>query len=552
VRQPARPLARLGALLLTLAPLSCAPASAPSPERARHPETRAERTHYTETSSYAEVMAFLDTLEKQGAPLVRGTLGTSPEGRTIPYVIASRPKVGTVAEARALGRPIVYVQGNIHGGEVEGKEALLALLRELSFGPRPNALDSIVLIAVPIYNTDGNEALGPQAQNRSEQNGPELVGRRANGQNFDLNRDYMKAEAPETRGSLALINEWDPDVFVDLHTTNGSYHGYAVTYAPPLAPVGEAAVYTRERLLPELRRRMRERHALETFDYGNFSQRYGADLTPDTTKEGWFSYEHLPRYGVNYIGVRDRVAILSEAFSHDPFEKRVRSTYAFVQEILSLSAERGDALRALRSAPGPKEGDRVALRSELTRTPFLADVIAEDLALDPDSVPDEPGVPRGIRRTGRFRTVHIPVHDRFTPTLERSIPAGWALAAGDTAAVARLKMHGVRVETLRAPVTRRVEAFTIDAVIRASRAFQGHHEVRLAGRWQSASRTLPAGSFWIPAEQPLGLLAAYLLEPESDDGFAAWSSPAPGTPAAQPSFGRELVAGTEYPVVRGF
>jgi murein tripeptide amidase MpaA len=152
------------------------------------PKTRAERTNYLETSHYADVIAFLDSL--RGRPeLTFGTIGKTNEGRDLPYVIASRPRVSTPEAARKLGRPIVYIQGNIHAGEVEGKEALLAVLRDLTSSPKPNALDSVVLIAVPIYNADGNEKFGPQETNRGSQNGPEMVGVRANAQNLDLNRD---------------------------------------------------------------------------------------------------------------------------------------------------------------------------------------------------------------------------------------------------------------------------------------------------------------------------------------------------------------------------
>ncbi len=146
---------------------------------ADYPRTRPELTRYKETSRYADVRKFLDSLRTLGAPLAFGSIGRTSEGREIPYVIASRPAVSTVSEAKRLGRPIVYVQGNIHAGEVEGKDALLALLRDLSFAAKPNALDSIVLIAVPIYNADGNERFASQSINRAEQNGPELVGVRA-------------------------------------------------------------------------------------------------------------------------------------------------------------------------------------------------------------------------------------------------------------------------------------------------------------------------------------------------------------------------------------
>jgi hypothetical protein len=529
------------AAAVTLAALAgaCGPAPRPAPESASAagPRTRAERTGYTETSRHADVLAFLDSLKASGAPITLTTLGTSTQGRRIPLVIASRPAVSTPEEARRSGRPIVYVQGNIHAGEVEGKEALLALLRDLSRDPRPNALDSVVLIAVPIYNADGNEKLAPQAVNREEQNGPEMVGERANGQGLDLNRDYVKAEAPETRGSLAAFARWDPDVFVDLHTTDGSYHGYALTYSPSLTPAsGASGLLTRDVLLPELRRRMRERDGFETFDYGNFAQEYGADVGPGRARQGWYSYDHRPRFGTNYFGLRGRVSILSEAFSHDPFERRVKSTYAFVREILSLAAEQAPRLRALRDAAPAREA---AVRAELTTTPYTGPVIAEDLAATGDSSLAQPGVPRGLRRTGRFHPVQIPVYDRFVATLTRPLPRAYALAPEHGAAAALLALHGLRIDTLRAPWRTGAEAFAVDSVVRAARLFQGHHETRLVGRWTAGERTIPAGWLVVRTDQPLATVAAYLLEPESDDGLATWNV-----------FDAALRAGGEFPVLR--
>ena len=308
----------------------------------------------------------------------------------LPLLILSRPNVATPEEARTLRRPIVYVQGNIHAGEVEGKEALLALVRDLA-NSSDNVLDSIVLIVVPIYNADGNERWAPQAVNRTEQNGPESVGQRPNAKMLDLNRDYVKAEAPETRASLAAFEKWNPDVFVDLHTTDGSFHGYALTYAPSLNPAAfDAGSYTMDSLLPELRRRMQARDGFAVFDYGNFDTQYEERDISDTVKSGWYSYDHRPRFGTNYFGLRQRVSILSEAYSHDPFERRVKSTYAFVHEILSLVAERGARIRAIEAAAdsGFARGNfdtPIPIRSRLTTTPIREPVVFEVMAHTGDS-----------------------------------------------------------------------------------------------------------------------------------------------------------------------
>ncbi len=515
----------------------------------RLPKTRAELTGYAETSHYADVVAFLDSLHALGAPFWRGSIGKSSEGRELPLVVLSRPAVSSPEEAKRLGRPIVYVQGNIHAGEVEGKEALLMLIRDLSFARGPGILDSVVFIAQPIYNADGNERFASQERNRRSQNGPEMVGTRANAQGLDLNRDYIKAEAPETRASLAAFDEWEPDVFVDLHTTDGSYHGYALTYSPSLNPAAFfGGVYARDSLLPVLRERMRARHGFEIFDYGNFQDEYGRGDLTDTVKSGWYTYEPYPRYGTNYFGLRGRISILSEAFSHDPFERRVKSTYAFVREILSLTAERAAEIRALERradssvvawGTDPVNARPIPLRSRMTTHPLEEVVTYEDLVRTGDSSRTQPGVPRGYRRTGHYRSAKMKVYDRFEPTLERKPPAAYVLRPSDTTAVRLLREHGVEVRRVDSDREVRAQIFTVDSVIAAQRPFQGHREVRLEGKWSDRDQAVAAGSWLVPVAQPMGVVAFYMLEPESDDGLVAWNF-----------FDSELAAGEEYPVYR--
>ncbi|HEY9429504.1 MAG TPA: M14 family metallopeptidase [Gemmatimonadaceae bacterium] len=545
--------AMIAALLLTLgcsaATQSRATTSAAKTSDSRLPRTRAERTSYAETSHYTDVIAFLDSLQALGAPFWRGSIGKTTEGRELPLVVLSRPRVSSPEEAKRLGRPIVYVQGNIHAGEVEGKEALLMLIRDLSFAHGPGILDSVVLLAQPIYNADGNERFASQEKNRRSQNGPEMVGTRANARGLDLNRDYIKVDAPETRASLAAFNEWQPDVFVDLHTTDGSYHGYALTYSPSLNPAAFfGGVYARDSLLPVLRQRMRDRHGFEIFDYGNFQDEFGRGDLTDTVKTGWYTYEPYPRYGTNYFGLRGRISILSEAFSHDPFERRVKSSYAFVREILSLTAERAAEIRVLERradssivawANDPRHARPIPLRSRMTTHPLEEVVVYEDLVHTGDSSRTQPGVPLGIRRTGHYRSAKMKVYDRFEPTLERRPPAAYVLGAEDTVAVRLLREHGVEVRRLDADRKARVQAFTIDSVVSAQRPFQGHREVRLEGKWNERERTIAAGGWIVPVAQSMGVVAFYMLEPESDDGLVAWNF-----------FDPELTAGQEYPVYR--
>lgn len=510
---------------------ACGTPPAPSPSPAALPRTRAERTEYQETSSYADVIAFVDSLRTLGAPISVGELAKSPMGRSVPLVVASRPRVSTPAEARALQRPIVYVQANIHAGEVEGKEAVLALLRDWSFGARPNVLDSLVVVVVPIYNSDGNDKLAPQARNRGAQNGPEMIGERPNGAGLDLNRDYVKAEAPETMGSLKAFAAWAPDVFMDLHTTNGSYHGYALTYSPSLHPAAPLAPFTADTLLPEIRRRMKAKHNFEVFPYGNFTGANGRESLTAETKSGWVTYEHKQRYGTNYYGLRGGVSILSEAYSHDPFDRRVASTRAFVQEVLSYVAE--DRTRITRRVQagvaaatfGAGDTPTVPVRARFLSRPDTQAVLVERLERVADSTQrTQPGVPVGLRRTGEYTAQRMPVVDRFEASLSRAAtPHGYAIE-GDWPRVRELlTAHGIPFRPLAAPVTATVREFAIDSVVASGRPFQGHREMRVLGQWREATRSLAAGTLVVPPGSRQDLLALLLLEPESDDGFLTWN-----------------------------
>lgn len=513
-------------------------ARGPAVDPATLPRTRAERSGWTETSSYADVILFLDSLRLRGAPIVITYIGKTTEGRDIPLVRIDR--AGEPSRGRGR-RPVVLVQANIHAGEVEGKEAAQALIRDLAFAPAPGVADSVDLLVLPIYNIDGNERLGPQERNREEQNGPAMVGERANAQRLDLNRDYVKTEAPETIAALAVMNAWNPDVFVDLHATDGSHHGYALTYAPSLNPAAfVGGAYARDSLLPVLRQRLRARHGIETFDYGNF-------VTEDDPASGWATYDHRPRFGTNYVGLRGRIAVLSEAYSHDPFERRVASTYAFVRELLGLVAERSGEIAALgaradqsvREWATSRRGREIPLRSRLTSTPALGDVLVERVARSADSTRFEAGMPPGARRTGEVAAVRMPVLLEFEPMLTRPLPAAYVLPAPDDAVLQRLAVHGVATRRLAHDWTAQVERFTVDTVDRADRLFQGHHEVRVAGRWTAERRALPRGTLVVPTAQQLGVLAAYLLEPESDDGLVTWNF-----------FDRALAPGAAFPVLR--
>ncbi len=478
-------------------------------------QTTPERTGGSQTSSFADVMNFLDSLQRRGSTFRFGSLGTSTEGRPIPVVIAAQPGVQGAADAQGSGRVVIWLQANIHAGEVEGKEAAQMILRDLAFGPLRPLLDSLVILVVPIYNPDGNDAWADSSVNRPGQNGPALVGRRPDGLNLDLNRDYVKMEAPETRGAAALIDEWQPDLFIDLHTTNGSYHGYALTYAPGLNPNDTPAnAYIRDKFLPTIRQRMKSRHDLEVFPYGNFRNQMA-----DSLILGWETYDARPRFGTNWTGLRGGMAILSEAYSNDPFPRRITSTYAFVQEILQLVAAERSGIKRLVAQSARLRPDSVTVRSVLAPATEQA-VIAE--ITTPDGDGDGPYARR--KRTGQFRTIRMPVYDRFAPERREARPVAYLIPSSLPDVATLLVRQGIHVERLSAPWQGPAERFRLDSLSAQPYAFEGHRTVTVQGAWLAAAPySAPAGSYIVRTDQALGTLASYLLEPASEDGVVAWN-----------------------------
>lgn len=474
------------------------------------PLTKAEATHYLETSTYADVVGYMETLEKLGAPMKLTWIGESAEGRKIPLAIVSDPPVKDADEARAQGKLIVYVQGNIHAGEVEGKEAAQILLRKIAQDREAHnkgLLEHMVLLVNPIYNADGNEKFGPVERNRPEQDGPPQVGVRPNGQNFDLNRDCIKAESPEMQAALQHIyGRWDPDAVLDLHTTDGSRHGYDLTYSPPLNPNTDPAIrrYAQDRLLVDVRKLLKRRSRMETFDYGN--------AEGSGTSRAWRTFGQEGRYVTNYAGLCNRVGILSEATTYIPFKDRIVATDLFMGAVLERLAKDADQIRKWRkNVKLPKE---LGVRFEMAEGRREGALLEKLAAGEPRP---QGGRPKAVE------AVEMPVFDRFKTTRTARVPSAYLVPATAIDTIRLLQRHGIRVERLSEAWKGKAESFVISEFNQANQAFQGHKLIRLEGKFEEKDVAADAGAYFrVPTAQPLGGLAFHILEPESLDGAAAW------------------------------
>ena len=231
--------------------------------------TRAELTNYEETSSYDDVIQFLDVVAAASPLIQLTTFGTTFEGRSMPLVIVGDVSGTGPSDVIATGKTRVFIQANIHAGEVCGKEAMLMFLRDVAQGLHAELFDSLVLLVAPIYNADGNERV--RVTNRPRQHGPVRgMGQRPNAQGYDLNRDHIKLDSPEATALVRLMSQYDPHVGVDLHTTNGTRHGYHVTYAPPLHPNTDSRILglLKDEWLPHADDYLLEKSGWESHDYG--------------------------------------------------------------------------------------------------------------------------------------------------------------------------------------------------------------------------------------------------------------------------------------------
>lgn len=521
-------------------------------------KTVAESSEFRSTSTYAEVVGFMQIVA-DASPLIHLTsYGVTSEGRTMPMaVVGTGLKDASPASVLATGKLRVHIQGNIHAGEVEGKEATLILLRAIAQGRHAEWFDSMVLLITPIFNADGNERFG--LRNRPRQNGPiNGMGTRANAQNININRDFMKLETPEARAFVKLFQDYDPHVGMDLHTSDGSAHGYHLTYSPPLNPNTSDAIMSlmKDEWFPFITGQIRAKHGWETFYYGNASSPGGrgggrggaaagagrggaagaAGATPPPPPppppappaqpagpRAWGTFEHVPRFHNNYVGMRNRFALLSEAYAYATFEDRIKATNYFIEEAMHFAHRNADRIK---QAVAQADAESLAGRTLATRAQIRNGGMIEILM---GEIEDEKNpIDGSVMSRRKDVIVREQMIDRlwFEPTATETAPAAYYIPASAAKALELLRHHGVAMERVAAPVTglhQFVIKDNVQAPPRAGIDINGHALRTLTGAW-TASQTAASEGWWmVPMNQPLARLAFYLIEPNSDDGLTTWN-----------------------------
>ncbi|MDZ7772384.1 MAG: M14 family metallopeptidase [Balneolaceae bacterium] len=503
--------------------------SAPEP-----PELVPEATDFTETSRYDDVMEVVDYARQHADNMHYEVFAQSEQGRDLPLLVFSDRVVSSPQQARDLSRPVVFIVANIHSGEVEGKEALLRLILELTAGEHTEWLGKVTLALAPIYNADGNEMI--DREHRTNQWGPSGgVGTRPNAEGLNLNRDFTKLDTSEGQGLVQnVLATWDPMLFMDLHTTNGSPHGYHLTYAEPLNPNTDPMIreFMRGRMLPEIRSDMQEK-GWQVFDYGNFYR---------GPEQGWFTYSHMPRYSSNYHGLRNRLGLLSETYAYVDYESRIDVVEDFVKETVAFMSENAVEIQAMKQvldANYTEHADSLeaGISFDYTQVPAEFPVLIADL----DTMRHDDLERNTYMRMGIADTVSSLLYNEFRATESRSIPFAYALdnRSGDyDHVVENLRMHGITTVSTSNGDPVPVRRFAAETFQQEEDAYEGHRLVTVEGAFRDEEVALDDWVI-IPTNNSNRQLIFYLLEPESDDGYVKWGL-----------FNQALESGDSFPVVK--
>lgn len=516
----------LPALLTLLVALPAAPAPAQTPAAPPVPaywRTRAERTAYRQTADYDETVRFCKQLEASSGLVKVLTYGVSGQGRPLPMVVLSKDRAFTPERALATGKPIVLIQNGIHSGEIEGKDASLELMRDMVITRRHQTLlDSAIVLVLPIFSVDSHERKG--RYNRINQNGPEEMGWRSTPIGLNLNRDYLKVEAPEMRALLTQVfTRWWPHLLVDNHTTNGADYRFDLTYSfshgPTVAPPVERW------LIDAFEGRVMARASA----LGHLTAPY-LEFERNDPRLGFKFGASIPRFSTGYAPLHGRPAILVETHMLKPYATRVRATYDLM---VALLEELRDRPRELTGAVAAAEAHAIARGREpnpaARRLALASDAIDSvtafafkgvDMRYEPSNITGRPVIRFG---TTSWDTI-VPLYRTLRPTLEVTQPRGYLIPQEWSAAIDRLAIHGVRFRRLTRAWRDTVEAQRIAQWSAAAASSEGHHPISVARvELIRRLRSYRPGDVWVPLDQRSAPIAVHMFEAQAPDGLMRWN-----------------------------
>jgi murein tripeptide amidase MpaA len=501
-------------------PAAKAAASLAASTKASPPDllTTGEKTDWNETAPYAEAVEISRKLEKASRFVKVVEFGTTPEGRAMIALIVSKDRAFTPEAASHTNKVVIFIQSGIHAGEIEGKDTVLMLVRDMTVTKRfAGWLDHAIFVIVPVFNVDGHEYFSPY--HRPSQNGPKSTGLRANAQRLNLNRDYVKADTPEMRAWLKLFHAWNPDFHIDNHVTDGADFQYDVTWdmARNQDIAEPAGAWVREKFVPELDRRMEAD--------GHMVAPYGALRNVGGRRE-FFMEVFSPRYSHLYTAVLNRPSLLVESHSLKSAKTRAWAHYDINRHAIDVilhdpeglrkavrDADRAMSVRAGdRNAPPVYLAGKVSEKSRplvyhsLKNGPFKSEVTGSQ-------------VNRYLAEKDDIQTV---IHDQIDTTVEAQMPLGYLVPAAWSSVADLLRLHGVEMERTAKPIENELETYRFSNIKFGNSSNEGHVSVNFDSRAVKERIVVPAGSWWVPLQQRRARLIFSMLEPQAPDSLARW------------------------------
>ncbi len=482
--------------------------------------TPAERTGLSATPGYVETMDWLRKLVAAAPELKMVSIGRSLQGRDFWMVIASADQAFTAEALNATGKPLLLAHSGIHAGEIDGKDAGLMLLRDMTVaGKRKELLANANFLFIPILNVDGHERRSPY--NRINQRGPEEMGWRTNARNQNLNRDFTKLDTEGVRALIKVFREWKPDLYLDLHVTDGADYQYDITFGGNGRSGWSPAIgnWIEDVYRPAVSSALSENgHEPGGLVFAT----NGMDM-----QDGFLTWSGDPRFSNGYGDATHLPTILVENHSLKPYKRRVLGTYVLLAESLELMAREKVSLRQATLSDQQKRPKSIPIGFKRNENQVPENVLFKGISSE--RYQGEVSGAEVVRWTGEPVNEPIPKVYISEPTAMVEIPAAYIIPVVWSDIVERIAMHGITVEQLTVPLTTKAEIYRLpeakiaEPSVWTPNPFEGHIRIDPGQPVkQSIEMTFPAGSFRINTDQPLSDLIVLMLEPQSADSFLQW------------------------------
>jgi len=482
-------------------------------------QTYFEKSGYLETPRYAETMEYFRKLADYSDVAEMIKFGVSPQGRDLNCLVVSNDKAFKPEDAKATGKPVILIINGIHSGEIEGKDASMILLREiLVTKEKEKMLDNVILLVIPVFSVDGHERFGKY--NRINQNGPEEMGWRTTAQNLNLNRDWMKADAPEMKAMLKLFSSWLPDFIIDNHTTDGADYQYVITFGIEYFKnsYSETELMLRSKFAPFLYEKMNQTGFLS----------HGYVWLKDWVKgldSGITEGPGAPRFSTGYAAIQNRPALLVETHMLKPYKERVFSTKVAMEaviefcsdnkvEIIELNgkADRNSIINLLEKKEKLPVGFKVSGKS--VKTPFKGVKYYKEKS--------EISGAEKIVYTEEKENLVLDLFNDVQIVKEVSVPNLYIIPSEWSLIVERMRLHGVKVDTLKEDKIFDVKRYRFSDIKFEEKPFEGRNRVSFTINEYYEKRKIPAGSYIVSTDQRTIKVIVNLLEPEAEDSFIKW------------------------------